>query len=223
MKMPEGQNCVAGIWEPPAGARIRIAFGTSPDTMRAILWAQVSKDGSLYLGPRNPKLDIVQMGRKEILPEGTFFKYGEGEKVTDKRFLKEKKLSFHASGAVHAGGKRSFIQSFRDIKERTLICHILPESPDKIPFLEKIKKYDICTNYPIDDSRPLSCNVYVSPISKGLPPVEILDAQFQFSVLLKYENLTDVGDFIVQFLFFHSKQAPWPPATYIVWKASPDY
>ncbi len=122
-------DCVAGLWTPPPGARVRLAFGSVPSEMRAVMWVQVSKDGSIYLGPRNPQYSYMKMGTKRMEGGELTVKYDEGEPILDQRALKEKKMSFHASGTIHAGGQRSFRKTFRGIDERELLCHILPRTP----------------------------------------------------------------------------------------------
>lgn len=135
---------------------------------------------------------------------------------------KNPKLSFHASGVVHAGGRRSFREAFRRLDRRELVCQILPQNPKGFPFLAKIRKYDICLNYPISDEYPILCNIYISPLNKNYPPLIMQGAKYQLSVRLAYQGFSNSLDIATQLLFFHMNKGSWPPYTYIIWKGGKD-
>jgi hypothetical protein len=151
-------NCAIGIWEAPLGARIRIGLITNDNRIRALLWIQISKDGSLYLGARKPDLESQKLGAKPIEGRESFIGYDEGEPIQDEAASKNPKLSFHASGVVHAAGKMWFRNTIRDLRERQLICQILFQHPSTFSCLEKVKKHDIGLWYPVDDEYPISCS-----------------------------------------------------------------
>jgi hypothetical protein len=212
-------NCALGLWEAPLGARIRIGFVPTGDSLRALLWIQVSKDGSIYLGPRKPNSRFQKLGSKKIKGKETFIGYDEGERIQDAASLRNPKLSFHASGAIHAGGKRWFRSTLRGLNKRQLICQILFQHISEFPYLGKIKKHDIGLRYPVEDEYPVLGHIYVTPLSEQNPPVQIRDARYQWSVVLAYRGLDAVPDVAVQVIFYHAKKGTWPPATYLVWRA----
>ncbi len=207
-----------GLWEPPIGARIRIGFGKIETAIHGVLWIQLSKDASLYLGIRNPDFKSLKMGSKRTDGGDVFIGYDEGDPIEDSSILKNPKLSFHASGVVHAGGKRSFRTAFRGLDRRELVCQVLLQNPNVFPFLEKIKKYDICLNYPISDEYPVLCNIYISPLDKKYPPLIMKGAKYHLSVILAYQRFANSQDIAIQLSFFHMNKGPWPPYTYIIWK-----
>ncbi|MEW6520654.1 MAG: hypothetical protein AB1461_14710 [Thermodesulfobacteriota bacterium] len=151
----------------------------------------------------------------------TFIGYNEGEPIQDESSLKNSKLSFHSSGVVHAGGKRFFRKTIRDLSERQLICQILFQHPSNFHCLGKVKKYDIGLFYPVDDEYPIRGHIYVFPLGTQPAHVNISDAKYEWSVVLAYRGLDRVPDMAVQLVFYHAKKAAWPPATYIVWSAVP--
>ncbi len=212
-------NIMLGIWKPPIGARIRIGFGQSKKAIHGVLWFQILKDGSIYMGPRNPDYKFQKSGSKKSDGKDVFIGYDEGDPIEDTSLLKNPKLSFHASGVVHAGGKRSFREVFRKLDRRELVCQILLQNPKGFPVLEKINKYDICIDYPISDEFPIICNIYVSPLNKKFPLLEMQEAKYQVSTVLEYQGLDILPDIAVQIMFFHIKKGSWPPYTYIIWKA----
>lgn len=217
-----GHNNVIGVWDGASGKRIRIAFGTNENNLKGIMWVQVSKDGSIYLGPRNPDYKHQKYGSIESKDGEVFVAYDDGKPIEDLEALSNPKLSFHSSGTVHAAGERSFRAAFRELNSRELICQVLSQDPSDFPLLGKAKKFDIGLNYPVDKNRPIICNIYVYPIAEEFSPIEVKGAMYQSSVVLRYSCLEGVPDMTVQLVFFHSKEADWPPATYIIWKAEPD-
>jgi len=215
-------NCALGRWEPPLGARVRIGFGTNDNRLRVLLWIEVSKDGSIYLGPRKPDSRLQRLGAKSIEGKQTFIGYDEGEPIQDEASLKNPKLSFHASGAVHVSGKRWWRKTLRGLSERQLLCQILFQHPSEFACLREVKKHDIGLLYPIDDEYPLLSQIYVFPLSIQYAPVQIRDAKYQWSVVLEYKGLDRVSDVAVQVVLYHAEKGKWPPSTYIVWRAVPD-
>lgn len=222
LSIPPNHNVVAGVWSTAPGTRLRIAFGHDASEMRAFMWIQVSKDGSIYMGPRNPNYSYAKIGEQKIQDGKVHIRYEDGTEITDPDAVKERKVSFHASGTIHSGGVRSFRSTLRGITKRQLLCHMLFQEPEKYPILPKIGKHDICLRYPFNLDAPLVCNTYVAPAALMFPPLEISDAEFQYSVILRYDALKDIGDFVVQLLFYHNSKGPWPPASYIVWPGTLD-
>ena len=215
-------NCVVGVWTPPPNVRVRIAFGQLPNAMRAVLWVKVSKDGSVYLGPRKPGETTTKIGRSVAEDGRVTVKYKDGTPITDEGTLAQKKISFHASGAIHAAGQRSFRGTLRGISERQLLCHFLPQELSTFPVLKKIEKYDICLDYPVNPAYPVVCDVYVGPLTELYPPLEKVSVPYQLSVILQYNDLTDIGGFFVQLIFYHLVKRPWPPASYLLWPVTED-
>ena len=188
--------------------------------MRAVVWVEVSSDVSIYLGPRILNCDHMIIGRKTQKGGEVFVGYDEGTQITDPKILNNNKVSFHGSGITRAGGGRSFRTRLRDLRERQLLCYIILQHPTKFPILNKIEKYDICLNYPIEENSPIMCHVYVAPGENKLPPIIIRDAIYQASIILHYENIQAIGgDLAVQFLFFHGAEGAWPSSTYFIWQA----
>ena len=210
-------NCLAGIWEIEPKKRIRMVIGDTPDALRCLLWIQFGSDGSIYFGPRNPKYAFVKMGAKQMQHGELFISYDEGEMQQSEPMKNANKMSFHASGLVTSLGRRSFRSPLRDLSSRDLLCHFLPENLSNFPLLEQLGKHDILLKFPSPDKRPIVCSVYVAPLSKALPPVEVKDALFQCSVLLTCNKIKDVQPLSVQLLFSQKESNDWPSFSYIVW------
>ena len=217
-----GHKCALGFWEAPLRATIRIGFSRNDNKMRGLLWIRVYRDGSIYLGARKPDSRFQKLGAKPIEKRETFIGYDEGELIQDEVSLKNPKLSFHASGTIHAAGKRWFRSTLRGLSEKQLVCQILFQHPTEFAYLGKVGKHDIGLFYPVDDDYPIWGHIYVLPLKTQFTPVQIGNAKYQWSVILAYRGLNQVPDIAVQVVLYHAYKGAWPPATYFVWRAIPD-
>lgn len=215
--MSATHNCFAGVWEVDPRKRVRIAIGDSRESLRCVLWVEFGKDGSIYFGPRNPKYAYVKAAAKQTKDRELFISYDEGEPISNEPMENVNKMSFHASGVITSFGRRSIRSALRDISTRELLCHFLPEKLSNFPLLEAPRKFDIALKFPFVEQHPIICSVYVAPMAKALPPVEVKDAPFQCSVLLTCNTIKEVQPLCVQLLFSQKVGNEWPPYTYIVW------
>jgi hypothetical protein len=146
------------------------------------------------------------------------FDYNEGEKVTNPEILRGTKLSFHASGAVHAAGDRILGKSLRHLTKQELLCYVLFSHPSNfapIP-VSQIKKRDVCLNYPLDEGRPLQASLLVSPLS-NIPLVYKKDAVYQIPLIFSFSRLdNNMPDIALQLVLYHGAMGPWPPYTYLL-------
>lgn len=215
--MATDPNCFAALWEVEPGERVRVAIGEKQGSFHCVVWAEFGKDGSIYFGPRNPKYAYVKTGAKEA-KEGEFFVgYEEDTPLQDGPIKNANKISFHGSGHINTFGRRSIRSSIRELTERQLLCHFLPEKLENFPLLGVLRKRDIPLVFPMANSRPIVCSVYVSPLNQALPPIEVKDAPFQSSALIACSSIPCVQPLCIQVLFSQKLGSVWPPYTYMVW------
>lgn len=215
--MATDPKCFAALWEIDPGERVRVAIGEKQGSFHCVVWAEFGKDGSVYFGPRNPKYAYVKAGAKEVQKGEFFVGYEEGTPLQDAPIKNANRISFHGSGHINTFGRRSIRSSIRELTERQLLCHFLPESLENFPLLDVHRKRDISLVFPIAYSRAIVCSVYVSPLNQALPPIEVKDAHFQCSVLIECSSIPDVQPLCIQLLFSQKPGDVWPPYTYIVW------
>lgn len=204
------------------GKPIRILFGSEKNEFRSLIWVEVGKDGSIYLGPRYNEASYQSFN--SVTPENgeVFIPYDEGEIIEDPSILKTQKVSFHASGQTNAGGKRSVSSSLREIEDKKLICNLFFQHPKEFPVPQGQRKTDIRLNYLIDDNRPLLCNVYAHKLRNSLDhSFTSVDCggTYQHSINLIVKEMNGVSDMAIQLAFYHGPEGDWPTATRMGWYA----
>lgn len=204
------------LFDPDPGDRIRLLVSYG-GFWRALVWLNVAKDGSIYLGARIENVTEVKRGGTETKDGIVTIRYDEGEPVDDVEALKHNpKLSFHASGLIREGSKSSKGTSLRDLKEQFVLCQILFEHPSKREPIDTIGNRDICMDYPVDEQRPLLGGLLVAPLGKH-SPANFAGAFHCSSVGLTYTGLQDIQDLFVQFALWHGPEGNWPPMTYMTY------
>lgn len=201
------------FYSPSPGDRIRIAVHYG-DSWCPIFWLEVERDGSVYLGPRYINITTLRKGSKPLHEGSVAVKYEEGQEVIDPRLLKSPKVSFHASGVVHAAGDHLFRDSLRTVKEQQELCRILFQHPSQYAPITEIRKRDICLNYRFDEQRPLQGLIFVAPSDK-VRIVQVPSATNQVTLLLPFSGLR-IPDLVLQFILGHGPMGPWPPYSYIL-------
>jgi hypothetical protein len=217
------QNVVL-YYEADPDDRIRIAIKYK-NTWRLIFWIQVKRDGSIYVGPRYQEIKHLAVGVKEVKgPKAEInIKYNDGKIIADPDILKGAKISFHASGVIHAARERIHGESLRQLTNQKQLCLVLFSHPSKysvIPMPQKVKKRDAFIDYPIDERRPLLAYLFVSPLSNVLSRsneirfTEETDAVCQASLIFGFPNMgKDMSPVAVELLLYHSAMGQWPPYT----------
>jgi hypothetical protein len=206
-------------YEPKAGDRIRILINYEKH-WRPVFWVQVSKDGSVYLGPRMEKVKQIKKGSKIIKNKITSINYNEGIEINDLNKSDLTKVSFHASGIVHTVDEKLFRKSLRRLKKQEELCHLLFLHPSHFATIKQseIKKRDICLNYPINQECPLAASLYVSPLN-NCKTVKIIDANYQINLMLNFSGVNDLSNLLLQIVLYHKIPSVWPPFNYIVFRA----
>jgi hypothetical protein len=208
------------LFTPEAGDRIRvlIEYGGS---WRPIFWFQVSRDGSVYLGPRYVDITQLLYGAASRVEDGFRVSYGNGAAITDPEVRKRAKLLLHASGVINTPAGRATRPSLRSLSEQQLLCSALFQHPGAFDVVDiaAIKRRDVCLRYPIEEARPLWCHLYVAP-GMNNQVVKPASAVFQLNALFKYAALDGVPDLVLQLVFGHGAAGPWPPHSYLVFAAT---
>jgi len=185
---------------------------------RPLFWFRVTKDCSVYLGPRYKKVNEMRVGEIQPNKEGLMrVGYGDGSSVEDPDILRDAHISFHGSGITHAGGERFQISTLRELARLDLLCFALFQKLDSFQAIQtkQIRKRDVCLAYPIDQNKPLAAQLYASPIQKEFTPIRIGSAEFQINLVFIYQNL-DLGSLVLQLVLFHGLEGPWPPYTFML-------
>lgn len=202
------------FYSPSAGDCIRIAV-LYEDAWRPIFWLQVAKDGSVYLGPRFREISILKKGSKPVEEGRASVRYEEGQPVTDPAVLKASKVSFHASGIIHAAGDRLLRDSLRTIEQQQELCRVLFQHPRKYAPISKIEDRDICLNYRFDEQKPLQGLLFVAP-ANNVTIVRVPSATNQINLVLPFCGLAGCPDIVLQFVLGHGPEGGWPPYTYLL-------
>ncbi len=205
-------------YETSAGDRIRIAVNYG-NMWRPIFWFEVSKDGSVYLGPRLTSISELRQGSKPVGHESTTIKYSEGEIVKDSAILKSSKVSFHASGAINSAGDRLFRDSLRKLTQQQELCLALFRHPQNYSSIakEKIRKRDVCLNYHLDENRPIQGLLFIAP-KNNMRLVQVQPSTYQVNLIFPFSGLQGCQDLILQLVLSHGAKGAWPPYTYTLFK-----
>ena len=206
-------------YSPNAGDRIRIAIHYN-ECWRPIFWFKVASDGSIYLGRRYINITELRKGSQPTQDGIATIRYADGQTVNDPSLVKAAKLSFHASGTIHAAGERLSRQPLRELDEQQLLCHVAFQHPQcfaTVPTSE-IKKRDVCLRYPIDESYPIQAQFFVAPHEKARW-IDVESAIKQMNLLFEFSGLTDVPGLSAQLVLHHGPAGSWPPYSYVVYQA----
>ena len=209
------------LYEPDAGDRIRVCvlYGGS---WRPLLWFELEKDGSLYLGPRLTKPSVLKRGAAAPKDGALSISYSEGEVVADSAVLKNPKFSFHASGLTHAAGQRLVREPIRGLREQKELCILLFQHPSsREPLSGPVRKRDVCLErYKVDESAPIHGMLFIAPDTCGRP-VAMQLAEHQFNLFFHFTGLADgAPNLLLQLVLGHGLRGPWPPATYVLFQAA---
>lgn len=204
----------SAFFNPDPDDRVRILIKYKGD-WKAVFWFILSQDGSIYLAPRIKKPKIMKSG-KSISNNGAItVNYSDGIEIPS---VKAPKFSFHGSGIINSADSRQYRNSIRDIKEQEALCSVLFQKLDRFDGIseEKLKRKDICLNYPIEDNYPLFMHIFVAPTEK-LQVVDMNTQRHQVNLILQYKSIEKVGDISAQICLCTPAEGPWPPYTYILY------
>jgi len=207
-------------YDPKHGDRVRVLLEYQ-ESMRAVIWFELSQDGSVYLGPRKVGLSELRHGVARRLDDGQLFiSSADGEPIVDPEALKSAKLSFHGSGVVNAAMGRMIREPIREIRDQQLMCFMVLQHPTQFASIAKtsIRKTDVCLRFPIAEDRPLWAYFYVAPRQKT-SPAQLEDAAHQVALLFEYDGLANLQPLTLQVLLWHGPTGPWPMHTYVAWGA----
>lgn len=189
---------------------------------RPILWFQVKKDGSIYLGPRYENIESLKKG-SGIAKNGKIrINYADGENITDPNVIKQAgKTSFHASGVISSLGNRQFRNKLRDVKQQELLCMVLFEHPSKFKAVDRPRKTDICIKYSLDETSPLQAQLYVAPKDSSLI-IDNKNLAYQIAMLLSYEGFEESmkSAITLQIKLGHGPKGLWPQQTYLLFPSN---
>ena len=174
-----------------------------------IFWFQVEKDGSIYAGPRFETVDEMKVGSKLITGED-FVRWDEGSQIDP---LTQRRVSFHASGVINAGGKRFTGEVLRDLESRKTLCSVLFEHPSAYPVVKAIRSTDVCLNYNVDDSGPFQAFLSVYP-SRDVRALHVREVKTQTNLLFRFDEVGFVLEFVLATPYGFQE---YPPMTYVVW------
>lgn len=211
------------VYFPDADDRIRILieYGGS---WRPLFWFKVARDGSIYLGPRYVDITVLRHGVAQPIEGGEFrVSYDDGTEVTDAKLIKKAKLSLHASGIINTPIGRFTGFSLRSITSQQLLCLALFKHPSAFAGIatSAVRKRDVCLRYPVEETRPLWCQLFVGPKDRA-QLVTRPSAVFQIILLFRYEGFSGVPDLLLQLVIGHGGQGPWPPHSYLVFPSNPE-
>lgn len=204
------------VYSPGIGDRIRVVIHYGGH-WRPIFWFVVERDGSIYLGPRYINVAALRKGSQSSQDGSATIKYADGQTIDDPNLLRVAKISFHASGMIHAAGDRLLRQSLRGLDEQQLLCHVVFQHLQNFATVptQQIKKRDVCLRYQIDERRPLQAQFYVAPREKTRL-IDVEAANRQMNLVFEYSGFASVPELSVQLTLSHGPVGPWPPATYLV-------
>jgi hypothetical protein len=204
------------FYECSAGDRVRVLVEYG-NAWRPIFWVMVRRDGSVYLAPRYKKIGTMRVGSARITDGKVYVKYADGRPVSTPELLKAPKVSFHASGVVHAGDARSFRASLRGIDRPQLLCKVVFQHPSAFAPELEIRPRDILLRYPISEARPVVGEIHVAPEGDPLEIRPLAGAGHQVNLILTYSSLQDTPNMAVRLRFWDGPTGPWPPNSYVLW------
>ena len=204
----------APIFNTGIGEKVRVGinFGS---IWTPLLWFQVSRNGSLYLGPRYLEVGEVVAGKAKRQPGGQVrIDYRDGSVLDTRHYGKgTPKLSFHPHqlNAPGAHGLRG--PDLSSLSGNATLCWLLFESPEAFA-PDSVGPRDVRLDYPLDPNCPIMAAVYASPL-KAIPVKWHRQATHQVNLVFAYKEVTTIDPFALQVVLWHGPSGEWPPRTYL--------
>lgn len=202
------------IFLPSLGDRIRIVVRYR-NSWRPIFWFKLSKDGSVYLGPRLTEISEIKSGKASPIGDNQFrVQYSEGERIDNPELLTQAKLSFHGSGIVNTPGGRTSGEKIRSLNDQVLLCVTTFRHLSHFDVIDEteIKGRDVCLNCPIDESRPLWGQLWIAPSTNEHPVLHNSEAvKWQINAFFRYQGVQEIKKLTIQFVLAYGVEGPWPP------------
>lgn len=199
----------------PARKTVRVCV-VYADTIRALLWLNVGKDGSVYTGwsAQDPEPPSVLL--PEVLPGGGMRYTWERVALLDPS-ERRVKTSFHASGVILSTGGRTVGVNLRLLKHRSFLCNYIPKHPDHWPVVEPTRKHDVVVRDLLHDECPISIDLYYQPA--GALPVLASDLEKGAFVLpIKFAEDAGHQGVLLHLVFWRQPQmVRWAPRRVIGW------
>lgn len=210
------------IFEPGHGDNIRILLEYE-NGWRPILWMEVSKDGSIYLGPRKKTVSEIRQNIVHCSSNQPIqIKYSDGVEITNTKDRNRLKISFHSSGIVNSPTGRSIRSAIRSLESQELLCILLFQHPKEFDVVPAVRKRDVCLRYPIDEQRPFYARLYIAP-SRDLIPVLDDSAKYQLGLIFEYPARPEIKALTLQLVISHGPEGPWPPYTVTLYEIVDDF
>ena len=202
---------------------VRVVLFDSNNRYIPIFWFEIGLDGSIYFGIRRKNPPILKKSRKILNNSQVTFSFEEGDIITDERYKKNIKVSYHASGIVNLFDSRFTSDKLRDLNDVKLISFLLFEKLINFPLIagKKIGKKDIILHYKDSPNHPLVGQLYVMPNQdqiSDMKPIIASDAISQKNLCFICKDLVNCNNYLLQLVLYSHKLGPWPPYNYIVMK-----
>jgi len=198
-----------------AGNRARIIIDVN-GAPHGILWLSLGKDGSLYLGERYAPTTEFSIG--VVRESGRRFSFRDEDLQAVSGISHElgAHVSFHPTGALNISAQRYYREPLKSMANQEHYCSILFQHPTKYPRVrKKPRTVDVCLFYPVDMSRPMIGEIYLS--RKGDERyVYSKHAEYQANIVFVFDGFSDDLDRSCQFVIWHSQERRWPEATYLI-------
>lgn len=132
-----------------------------------------------------------------------------------------RKMTFHSSGIIHGVKygeitKRNPFYALEDQEELFLALFKEPSHYEQLSATPR--KKDICILSEIPSDHPIFLQTFIAPKDK-YRRICINQGVYQFTALLEYQGIPDIGDLILQMCFSFSYKADYPPYSFMIWPA----
>lgn len=215
------------FFDSPGTNRVRFLLACE-DSYRLLAWMQIRADGSLVFGPGTPKggPGFAKMGTaRPNAGHEARVEYADGKPIHDKRERRELHLTYHASGIVNAGSRRSYSSPLRGLRRPFQLFQIVFRHPTSMPDVQSPRNWDTVlitvrgVPFEVAGDRPLVGRVVAGP--PGKVPVEINDSRNVVSLVMLYPGSDHCEPLDFNFEFATGPTGPWAPYSYVTWRAEP--
>lgn len=187
-----------------------------------LFWLQLCRDGSICCGVRD--LSAKKYAQGSIRSE-------DGRNTIDFNSLPDmkeaddcnrlRKMTFHSSGIIHGVkyGEITKRNPFYTLEDQEELFLALFKEPSHYELLSATpRKKDICILSEIPSGHPIFLQTFIAPKDK-YRRICINQGVYQFTALLEYQGIPDIGDLILQMCFSFSDKADYPPYSFMIWPA----
>lgn len=215
-----GNGHKIAVYDASLGKRYRVVVFYA-GSIYPIFWLRLCKDGSLYCGVRDTNARKYKKGTAITTNSALTIQLEDDREFVNCDEKINTKISFHGSGKIHDVGygettNRIPISEINQQSELFKVVFKELSRFDKRESDHKGAQTDLCVLTEIPVNHTLLLNAFIAPSDK-VEFIEFNGGVNQFTAVLEYKNLPNVGDISIQLCFSPSLEVAVSDVSLMIW------